>query len=143
MKFKNAALFILCKLKFRQKINCHIWRKRSEWYGKRGGGYGNRWEWLDYKWGFSDMKKARNFGHQIQKKAWHCIFAMVEYFHIKRTCASTHVAIEYSTRGNGFQQKSAKLVLFTGKMPCKWPKRMWFLFELNKNCAFLMQSSRF
>ena len=67
------------------------------------------------------------------KKAWQCIFAMVEYLHIKRTCTSTHVAIEYSTRENRFQQKSAKLVLFTGKMPCRWSIMRCFLFELNKN----------
>ena len=58
---------------------------------------------------------------------------MIEYFHIKRTRTSTHVAIEYSTRENEFQQKFAKLVLFTGKMPCDGPKKMCFLFELNKN----------
>jgi len=68
---------------------------------------------------------------------------VVEYFHIKRTHISTHVAIEYSTRENGFQQKFVILADFTGKMSCKGLKMMWFLFELNKNGAFLMQSSRF
>ena len=81
-------------------------------------------------------KKARKLGQNKQKRARQRISAMVEYFHIKRACTSPHTAIEYSTRGSGFQLRFAKLVHFAGKMPCEWPEMMCFLFELNKNCAF-------
>ena len=66
--------------------------------------------------------ETRNGGNEKSPKSRatdtkKAVSAMVEYFHIKRTRTSTHVAIEYSTREKRFQQKSAKLVLFTGKLP--------------------------
>lgn len=89
------------------------------------------------------MKKARNFGQKIRKKGLTETIRYGRIFPHWRTYTSSHVAIEYSTREMEFQPKFAKLVVFTGKMPCKCCKMMWFLFKLNKNQAFLTQGSRF
>ena len=94
---------------------------------------GNGWKTTAGKCGFSEMKKAREFGRSVLKKGLTAHICYGRIFPHWRTRTSTHTATEYSTRENEFQQKFAKLVLFAGKMPCKRPKRMWFLFELNKN----------
>ena len=80
---------------------------------------------FDYEISFLVDKKA--IGKVINKCINRCGATAVSYTHL--------VAIEYSTGGNKFQQKVLKLAAFTGKMPCKMRKEMWFLFRLYKSGA--------